>query len=416
LDEPNYRHRRDGGRWLDEAAQAAAVAIIKNHPDSAEASRARDELLGAHRPLIRKHALRFAWGDGWLRELISAGIAGYLEAVPKFDPARGPLWPYVKRNVIGAIQDEVWLLGCGAVGVPEDVRADLRRLKRLDPQNTMEDSQVAESLGVAAERVVELRSLVRPSARLESPIASNSYKGDSKPRTLGENIPDGQRFPGWSRLFETPFARMAKDEELARWVGALYRAFDENEIGERNRRVVLSYYRATLVAMQLDECRETLELKPANAGPILTNRRVWDDTYFKYPDGHITVIRHAATAEIAADLNAEPDIVMPLNDQHPGLVAQRQADLAYLQRAAKPPDWVLLPRGYIGKPLVDKNAERNVSIAHTRLCAAYDWPFPQAVSDIALALGVTERAIYKVIARFNHALADIHAEDEEQQS
>ena len=396
---------------LDDAAQARHVATIKNHPDSAEAAQAREELLRAHKPLIRKLALRFAWRDGWLPDLVGAGTAGYLEAVPLFNAKRGALWPYVKRNVVGALHDTAWRLGADAMDVPNDdkLRADLLRLRRLDPRHELDNGQVAEALGVTPERVVELRRLARRAGRLESPIGDGSFNGDSKPRTLGEAIPDEQRLPNWSRSFETQAAALGKGEELGRWVGALYRAWNEDEIGERNRRIVLSHYRAALIAMELDAARDHLQLAGV---PILTNRRFWNETDYGYPDGHVTTVRRAETPELAADLDADPDLVIPVLDGHPGLVAQRADDRAVVEQITpQRPTFVILPTfAVMSAPTPGKV---QTSPAHTRLCVAWDWPFPQAVPDIAKALGVTERAIYKIIARFNRELAAIRAEEEQ---
>lgn len=363
-------------RWqLDDTAQARHVATIKEHPDSPEAERAREELLRAHKPLIRRVASRYVWRAGQYHDL----IAGYLQAVSRCDPRRGPVWPYAKRDVLGAIQDEAYHLNAGAVAVPEAAGADLLRLRRLDPGNKMEDTEVAAKLGLTVDRVVELRGLARRSARLESSIGGGSYNGGDKPKTLGENVPEEQRFVGHSKMFESRDAAMGKGVELGRWVTALYSAFGEDEIGERNRRIVLSHYRATLIALELDAARDRLQLA---GGPILKNRRVWTETFYRFPTD--------ADAERIGGAGAAL-VVRVVYDGVPG-EDQAHADRETLRR--------------------DGGDVQRVDIADSRVCAAYDWPFPQQIDKIAEALGVTERAIYKVIGKFNRELAAIRAEEE----
>lgn len=60
----------------------------------------------------------------------------------------------------------------------------------------------------------------------------------------------------------------------------------------------------------------------------------------------------------------------------------------------------------------DSKTVGRVEAADPRVAIYYDWPFPQAVYDIAEALSITERAVYKIIARFNRELAAIRAEQE----
>jgi len=383
--------------YLDGAAQVRHATTIKEHPDSPEAAHAREELLRAHRPLIRKLASRYIWRAGQYRDLVDAGVAGYFQAVYTFDSTRGALWPYARRNVLGAVQDEAYFLNAGAVAVPESARADLLRLRRLDPGNVLDDAVVAQDMHVSVERVRELRMLSRRSGWLESPI------GGDKSKTVGENIPDEQRFPGYSKMFESQYAalgrRTAQTDEVARWITALYTAFAEDEIGERNRRIVLSHLQespfAVVAAMLLGYLDGGHEVR------VMTDYRFPVDASSEKIGGP-----GAAAAVVSAVTKGWP------------VDGKAQADRAHTDRELKRAWMRAWLKSQTPRPTLSaiKEAWKKTQIvaATPRIGISFDWPSPQAAPDIARALGVTERAIYKVIGKFNRALAEIRAEEEDQ--
>jgi DNA-directed RNA polymerase specialized sigma subunit len=360
---------------LDDVAQRQHVATIKNHPDSPEAARARKELLRAHGPLIRRAARAYGHRDGVYRELVGAGVAGYLSALATFEPGRGALWAYAKPWVHGTIVDEAWRQTAAAFGIPEDARQPLCRLLALDRENgtVVDDDLAAERLGLTVHRVRELRRLMRSHrVGLETPILDQSHDGGNKPRTVGENVADGQQLT--SKMFDSQWKTLLHESSVDDRVVALVQAFDwDTPIHERNVRIVVSHYRDVEVAMLLDGLDERAHLLP-----ILTNRRAKLLTDYIFT-GLTDAEGNTMTATV-------------VYDQPPVSPEQAQIDRETLQASRT---------GRVEK-------------ADSRIAFWWDWPFPREVPAIAKALGTTERAVYKIIAKYDHALAEIRAEEDEE--
>jgi RNA polymerase sigma factor (sigma-70 family) len=363
---------------LDNAAQARHVVTINYGPDSPEAAHAREELLRAHTPLIRRIARAHAHRDGVYHDLVNAGISGYLTALATFDPARGVLWAYARPRVLGAIADEAWRQTAAAFSIPEDARQPLRDLLRLDRENgaVVGDDTAAERLGLTLPRVEELRRLMRSHrVGLETPIQDHSEDPDSSSaRSIGENIADGGRHQFTSKMFDSPWKKLLHEDKVVDRVAALVRAFDwDTPIHERNIRIVVSHRRDVEAAMLLDGRDERRHLPP-----ILTNRR------------EKLLTDYIFTGET--------------NEQSDTLVMTVVYDTPPV-----PPEQAQINRETLRG---DSKTAGRVEMADSRIAIWWDWPFPREVPAIAKAVGISERGVYKIIARYNHALAEIRAEEE----
>jgi RNA polymerase sigma-B factor len=74
-------------------------------PGQAGDSRAREQLIERHLPLVRALARRFAGRGEQIEDLVQVGSIGLINAVDRFDPARGDdLVAYAVPTIVGEIR------------------------------------------------------------------------------------------------------------------------------------------------------------------------------------------------------------------------------------------------------------------------------------------------------------------------
>jgi RNA polymerase sigma-B factor len=74
-------------------------------PGSVEHRRTRDELVSAHMPLVRYLARRFAGRGEPSDDLVQIGTIGLLQAIDRFEPARGlEFSTFATPNIVGEIK------------------------------------------------------------------------------------------------------------------------------------------------------------------------------------------------------------------------------------------------------------------------------------------------------------------------
>lgn len=164
----------------------------KSHRDQ----EVRDQLLVHYSPLVKYVAGRVAVGlpqNVEQADLISYGIFGLIDAVEKFDPARGYKFEtYAIARIKGAILDELRSIDW----VPRSVRAKARSLERAYAKleathsRTPNDDEVAAELGLTDEQFHALLgqlSFVGIFA-LDELLSVGGERGESM--TLGDTIPD----------------------------------------------------------------------------------------------------------------------------------------------------------------------------------------------------------------------------------
>jgi RNA polymerase sigma factor for flagellar operon FliA len=156
----------------------------------------RDQLLVHYSPLVKYVAGRVAAGlpqNVEQADLISYGIFGLIDAVEKFDPARGYKFEtYAIARIKGAILDELRSIDW----VPRSVRAKARALERAYTKleaihrRSPTDEEVAGELGLSDEQFQALLgqlSFVGVVA-LDELLSAGGERGETM--TLGDTIPD----------------------------------------------------------------------------------------------------------------------------------------------------------------------------------------------------------------------------------
>jgi RNA polymerase sigma-B factor len=98
-----------------------------------DAGRARrDRLIEQHLPLVRALARRYAHSGEPLDDLVQAGAIGLINAVDRFDPARGgSLEAYAVPSILGEIRRHL-RDRCATVRIPRRVQEQRLALRRAD--------------------------------------------------------------------------------------------------------------------------------------------------------------------------------------------------------------------------------------------------------------------------------------------
>ncbi len=163
--------------------------------------RVRDQLLVHYSPLVKYVAGRVAVGlpqNVEQADLISYGMFGLIDAVEKFDLARGYKFEtYAIARIKGAILDELRSIDW----VPRSVRAKARALERayakLEARHrrTPSDDEVAEELGLTDEQFQALLGQLAfvGIVALDELLSAGGERGESM--TLGDTIADSADGP-----------------------------------------------------------------------------------------------------------------------------------------------------------------------------------------------------------------------------
>lgn len=161
----------------------------------------RDQLLVHYSPLVKYVAGRVAAGlpqNVEQADLISYGIFGLIDAVEKFDPARGYKFEtYAIARIKGAILDELRSIDW----VPRSVRAKARSLERAYAKleaihrRTPNDDEVAAELGLNDEQFQAMLGQLSfvGIVALDELLSVGGERGDSM--TFGDTIPDSSDGP-----------------------------------------------------------------------------------------------------------------------------------------------------------------------------------------------------------------------------
>ena len=149
---------RDGGS-PDSEVSAAWYAFKESGSRSA-----RDRLIIHYSPLVKYVASRVATGlpsSVEQADLVSYGMFGLIDALAKFDPARGIKFEtYAISRIRGAIIDELRSLDW----VPRSVRLKAREVERaysdLEARNKRapSDAEIGEVLGVTESRICQIHA------------------------------------------------------------------------------------------------------------------------------------------------------------------------------------------------------------------------------------------------------------------
>ncbi len=211
----------------------------------------RDQLLVHYSPLVKYVAGRVAVGlpqNVEQADLVSYGIFGLIDAVEKFDPARGYKFEtYAIARIKGAILDELRSIDW----VPRSVRAKARSLERAYTKleaihrRSPTDEEVAAELGLSDAQFQSLLgqiSFVGVVALDELLSASGGERGETM--TLGDTIPDGG---------EGPVGAYEVEEMRQLLANAI------NGMPEREKIVLTLYYYEGLTLAEIGQVLEVTE-------------------------------------------------------------------------------------------------------------------------------------------------------------
>jgi RNA polymerase primary sigma factor len=129
-----------------------------------------------------------------LMDLIAEGNIGLMHAVDRFDPSRGAKLStyaasWIKQTIKRALAEQ-----SRTVRVPNQMAVKVTRMRRVSAQLSAElgreatDDEISEELGIAAEKIAQLKMIGLRPASLDAPVADD---GDEE-TALSEIIADEQ--------------------------------------------------------------------------------------------------------------------------------------------------------------------------------------------------------------------------------
>jgi len=186
---------------VDESA-ADIAELWRDYKEGGGTSDARERLILHYSPLVKFVAGRVAAGlpqNIEQADLVSYGIFGLIDAIDKFDPARGfKFETYAISRIKGAIIDELRSIDW----VPRSVRAKARAIERAysklenELKRTPDDKEVAAELDMSEEELAQTMSqisFVGLVALDELLAGGNSDRGNSA--TVGDTVSDRNHDP-----------------------------------------------------------------------------------------------------------------------------------------------------------------------------------------------------------------------------
>jgi RNA polymerase primary sigma factor len=155
-----------------------------------------------------------------LLDVISEGNVGLMTAIDRFDPAKGAkLSTYASWWIRQAIKRALSNQG-KTIRLPVHLGDKILKMRRVAFQMSEElgreptDDELAEEIGIASEKISQLKSVsIRP-ASLDAPVS------DDEPAELGERVADEEA--------GTPF-ELLRDKDLQNEVGGLLEELDDRE-------------------------------------------------------------------------------------------------------------------------------------------------------------------------------------------
>jgi len=204
----------------------------------------RDQLILHYSPLVKYVAGRVAVGlpqNVEQSDLVSYGIFGLIDAIEKFDPARGfKFETYAIARIKGAILDELRSIDW----VPRSVRAKAREIERsiakLESQlhRSPTDEELAAEMGMEERQLQQMLSKISfvGLVALDEMLSVGGERGESM--SLGDTIADSGEGPG--ALYEV--------EEMRHMLAQAI-----NKMPEREKIVLTLYYYEGLTLAEIGQ-------------------------------------------------------------------------------------------------------------------------------------------------------------------
>ena len=216
---------------MDESA--AEIAELWEHYKDRNTADARERLILHYSPLVKFVAGRVAAGlpqNIEQSDLVSYGIFGLIDAIDKFDPARGYKFEtYAISRIKGAIIDELRSIDW----VPRSVRAKARSIERAysklenELRRSPEDKEVASELGITEQELATVLGQISfvGVVALDELLSAGSERGSGA--TVGDTIAGGGHDP--VAMFESEEMRQVLADAI-------------NRMPDRERLVLTLYY------------------------------------------------------------------------------------------------------------------------------------------------------------------------------
>jgi len=226
---------------------------------------ARDELILRYAPLVQYVAGRLGAGlpsHVERADLVSYGIFGLIDAVERFDPARGCRFEtYAIARIKGNIVDELRSLDWVPRSVRAKARSIERALARLEAKlhRSPSDAELADALGMNDDQLRQALTQTSLMSLVTFDAAVGAAANDDQPLTVGDTLADG----------DDPLAAV----ELAELRRALADAIER--LSERERVVVGLYYHDGLTLAEIGEVLGVTESRACQIhGKAVTRLRV----------------------------------------------------------------------------------------------------------------------------------------------
>lgn len=222
---------------------AAAIRRLWDDYKRTGSREARDRLIVHYSPLVKFVAGRVSVGlpqNIEQADLVSYGIFGLIDAIDKFDPARGIKFEtYAINRIKGAIIDELRSIDW----VPRSVRAKARAVEKAmakleaELHRTPTDAELAAELGMTEDELQQVFNQISFVGLVAlDEMLGGGERGDAT--TLGDTIPDKG---------EGPMAAFEVEEMKQLLADAI------NRMGEREKIVLTLYYYEGLTLAEIGE-------------------------------------------------------------------------------------------------------------------------------------------------------------------
>jgi len=220
------------------------IAALWQEYKANNATEARERLILHYAPLVKFVAGRVATGLPQSIEqadLVSYGMFGLIDAIDKFEPARGfKFETYAISRIKGSIIDELRSIDW----VPRSVRAKARAIERAysklenEYRRTPEDHELAAELEMSAEELARVLAQVSFVGLVALDELLSVGGGDHGPSTVGDMIAD---------YGSDPVEAFEVDEMKQIVAGAI------NRMSDRERLVLTLYYYEGLTLSEIGE-------------------------------------------------------------------------------------------------------------------------------------------------------------------
>src|SRR4029077_7773716 len=248
---PSGRPRRDAsprvmslrGATVDDDVRAKIEDLWSAYKTHATRD-VRDQLIVHYSPLVKYVAGRVAVGlpqNVEQSDLVSYGIFGLIDAIEKFDPARGYKFEsYAIARIKGAILDELRSIDW----VPRSVRAKARAVEKAYAKleaallRSPTDAEVATEMGLGEQELHNVFNQISfvGLIALDEMLSVSGEPGSST--TLGDTIADKR---------DGPMAAFEVEEMKQILAGAI------NRLGDREKIVLTLYYYEGLTLAEIGE-------------------------------------------------------------------------------------------------------------------------------------------------------------------